>query len=130
MIIHFNNLVIVKQNLWNNVTLGGIFQEIVYLDHHKKPIPVFDHSQVNDIGTVWLNSKEGAHFNHEFGIMIKDEAIRGFMEANGILNSALIKGYSVTCNNFLLESMQETEKPYVRISTLDRLDDLFLLKMN
>ncbi len=130
MIINFHLISIIKQYLWKNVTLTGNFKEIVYLDHYDNIIPVFSESQLEDVGAVWLNSHAGAGHNDEFSILLVGDAIKCFIKRYGVMTSQLIKKYTATCNNVLLESMQGTEKPFVRISSEDELNDLFLLDVS
>jgi len=130
MIINFNLIVIVKQYLWNKVTLTGKLKEVVYLDRQDNKIPVFSESQTDDVGAIWLNSNAGAGHNDKFSILLIDDAIKCFIKRYGVMTSQLIKKYTATCNNVLLESMQGTEKPFVRISTENELEDLFLFEMD
>jgi len=130
MIINFNILDIVKQYLWRNITLTGNFKEIVYLDHQDNIIPFFSESQVDDVGAVWLNSYAGATHNNKFSILLVGDAIKCFIEQYGVMTNNLIRECTAACNNVLLKSMQGTEKPFVRITSGDELDDLFLFKVN
>ena len=127
MIINFNTNI--RQYIWNSLTLVGNIKEVVYKDHAGNVMPVFHSSQVEEIESIWFNSEAGAKHNHKFGILILGEAIKGLIDQYGILKDQDIIKYLITCNNVLLESMQDSKKLYVRIQTLDKLQDLYMSKI-
>lgn len=130
MIINFNLLLIVKQHLGESVTMTGNFKEIVYLDHHDNIIHIFKPEDAEDASAIWLNSNPGAAHNDKFSILIVGAAIKSFIDKYGVLTSQMISKYIATCNNVLLESMQGTDKPFVRIETVSELDDLLFFKIS
>lgn len=119
----------IKKYTDNYVTLSGAFREIVYLDRNEKVIHSLDEINIDDIGTIWLNSHPGRQNNDKFSILLIGDAIKKHINKNGLLTHSTIGNYMVTCNEVLLESMQGTEKPYVRISSEDEFENLIFIEI-
>lgn len=119
----------IRRNLGKNVTLTGTFKEIVYKDHNNKVIQFFDLTQmakqVSHIEAIFLNIGR----NNEYSILIEGDAVKGFFAQFGLMKSEDLKKYMFTCNNFLLESSQGTEKPFSRIQSDEELQDFLGIEL-
>lgn len=122
-IVNFNDLALTKHHVGKYVTLIGHCEEIVYLDHDERVIHLASNDDISNVSAIWLNSGYGAHHNHEFGFLLKDEAISTFIGQYGILSNDLIRNFNVVCNNGLLESMQGTDKPYVLLNNIEEFNE-------
>ncbi len=84
IILNFSDTDTMKIYLWNELTLTGMFQEIVYLDHNDNIIYFPHESNINDIGAIWFNSHPGPQNNNKFSILLIGDAIKGHIKKHGI----------------------------------------------